>query len=52
LGASKVRIYINGTNLFSIDNVKDIGIDPEISADNGLIYPSQRLVITGVNVSF
>ena len=51
-GMSRLRIYANGTNLFSIDNVKDLEIDPEISSTNGLVYPQQRLFNFGFNLSF
>jgi TonB-linked SusC/RagA family outer membrane protein len=52
IGASKLRVYVNGANLFSFDNVADLEIDPEISLDSGLIYPLQKLVIVGINISF
>lgn len=52
MGASKIRIYTNGTNLFSIDNVRKLGIDPEIASENGLVYPQQKLYIIGFNLSF
>jgi len=51
-GVSNLRLYVNGTNLFSFDNVKDFEIDPEISSTNGLVYPQQKLVNFGFNVSF
>ncbi|MCU7548868.1 TonB-dependent receptor [Chitinophagaceae bacterium LB-8] len=51
-GISKMRVYANGTNLFSFDNVKDLEIDPEISSANGLVYPQQRLYNFGFNVTF
>lgn len=51
-GISSLRVYVNGTNLFSIDNVKALQIDPEISSANGLVYPQQRLYNFGFNVSF
>ena len=43
LGLSALRIYVNASNLFSIDNVKKYEIDPEISSGNALVYPQQRL---------
>lgn len=52
MGLSALRVYVNGTNLFSLDNVKEFEIDPEISATNGLAYPQQRLYNFGFNVSF
>ncbi len=51
-GISRLRIYANGTNLFSLDNVKDIETDPEISSTNGLVYPQQRLYNFGFNLTF
>jgi TonB-linked SusC/RagA family outer membrane protein len=51
-GASKVRVYINASNLFSLDNVKRYEIDPEISARAAVVYPSQRLILLGANISF
>lgn len=51
-GVSNLRIYVNGTNLFSFDNVREYEIDPEISSPNGLVYPQQKLVNFGFNVSF
>src|SRR5690606_20932750 len=43
IGVRTLRVYANGTNLFSLDNVKDFGIDPEITSANGLVYPQQRM---------
>jgi hypothetical protein len=51
-GLSALRVYVNGSNLFSLDNVKQFQIDPEISAVNGLVYPQQRLFNFGFNASF
>lgn len=50
-GLSAFRIYVNGTNLFSFDNVGKYGIDPEIGSTNGLVYPQQRLYNFGFNLS-
>jgi hypothetical protein len=43
IGISSARVYANASNLFSLDNTKDFGVDPEISSANGLVYPQQRL---------
>ena len=51
IGIKGLRVFANGTNLFSFDNVKDFEIDPEISAANGLVYPQQRLYTFGFNLS-
>jgi TonB-linked SusC/RagA family outer membrane protein len=45
------RIYVNGGNLFSLDNVARYGIDPEIASGNGLQYPQQRTITLGANVT-
>ncbi|WP_025764235.1 SusC/RagA family TonB-linked outer membrane protein [Dyadobacter tibetensis] len=52
IGSGGLRVYFSASNLFSIDNVKKFGIDPEISAGNGLVYPQQRLFNLGFNISF
>ncbi|WP_432714884.1 SusC/RagA family TonB-linked outer membrane protein, partial [Pedobacter sp.] len=46
-----LRVYVNGSNLFSIDNVSKYQIDPEISAGNGLIYPQQKIYTLGFNLT-
>lgn len=51
MGMEALRVYINGTNLFSLDNVKQYGIDPEITPNNALVYPQQRLFNFGFNVT-
>ena len=48
-----VRIYVNGTNLFTVSDY--IGIDPERNArdTNGLAgYPQLKMYTAGVNVKF
>ena len=51
VGISRLRVYANGTNLFSFDNVKDFQIDPEISSNGGVVYPQQRLYNFGINLT-
>jgi TonB-linked SusC/RagA family outer membrane protein len=51
LKIQKARFYINGYNLFSIDNLQEFGIDPEVSDTNGLQYPQNKFVNVGVNFS-
>ncbi|CAL1519777.1 TonB-dependent receptor [Chitinophaga sp. MM2321] len=48
----KIRVYLNTYNLFSIDNVKALGIEPEIADENGLQYPQNKLVNVGFNLTF
>jgi TonB-linked SusC/RagA family outer membrane protein len=47
----KARFYFNVYNLFSIDNVKQYGIDPEVIDDNGLQFPQNRVINIGINLS-
>ena len=44
----KLRIYANGTNLFTLDKVKLI--DPEV--EQGTSYPLQRIVNLGITLTF
>ncbi|MFT3935891.1 MAG: TonB-dependent receptor [Chitinophagaceae bacterium] len=48
----KARIYFNVYNLFSIDNLRQYNVDPEVSDDNGLQFPQNKVVNVGVNISF
>lgn len=50
-GISGLRVYADGSNLFSIDNVKQFQIDPEISSTNGLVYPQQKIYTVGFNLT-
>lgn len=47
----RARFYVNAYNLFSIDNMKGIGIDAEIVDDNGLTYPQSKFVNIGFELS-
>ncbi|GAB3334701.1 TonB-dependent receptor [Larkinella ripae] len=51
-GVSNLRVYLNGTNLFSIDNLQKFEIDPEVSSNGALVYPQQRLYNSGIQVTF
>ncbi|MCW3078586.1 TonB-dependent receptor [Segetibacter sp.] len=48
----RARIYVNAYNLFSIDNLKQYNIDPEITEGNGLQFPQMKNVNVGVNLTF
>lgn len=50
--AQKIRVYVNGSNLISFDNVKDFQIDPEIEAAAAVVYPQQKVFMAGFNVTF
>lgn len=48
----KLRLYIQGTNLFSFDNMRKYELDPEPYGRNGLDYPPHRVLTIGANVVF
>lgn len=52
VGVSSMRVYVNGTNLLSLDNLKAIQVDPEVSSNGALVYPPQRLLNTGFSLTF
>jgi len=45
------RVYLNVYNLFSIDNLRQYNIDPEVIDDNGLEFPQNRVFNIGINIS-
>lgn len=47
----RARFYLNVYNLFSIDNLKEFGLDPETIDDNGLQFPQNRVINVGINLS-
>ena len=51
LKIQKTRVYLNAFNLFSLDNLKKFGIDPEVIDDNGLQFPQNRVINVGINLS-
>lgn len=52
VGVERTRFYVNAYNLFSFDNLKDLGVEPEIMDQNGLQYPQNRFINVGVNLTF
>jgi TonB-linked SusC/RagA family outer membrane protein len=51
LRIQRTRFYLNAFNLFSIDNLKEYSIDPEVIDDNGLQFPQNRVLNVGVNLT-
>lgn len=47
----RARVYLNGYNLFSIDNLKQYNVDPEVIDDNGLQFPQNKVVNIGINLT-
>jgi len=52
IGMQRVRAFVNTFNLFSIDPMKSVGLDPEVLDTNGLQYPQSFVLNAGVNLSF
>lgn len=52
VGMQKARFYTSMQNLFSIDNLGDIQMDPEITSGSGLQYPTNRVISIGCNLTF
>jgi TonB-linked SusC/RagA family outer membrane protein len=50
-GVAGLRVYAQGSNLLSIDNMREFDLDPEVSSTNGLQYPQQRIYIFGFNLN-
>ncbi|MEX8546600.1 MAG: SusC/RagA family TonB-linked outer membrane protein [Mucilaginibacter sp.] len=48
----RARFYANVYNLFSLDNLHQFGVDPEVNDDNGLQTPQNRVFNFGVNLTF
>ncbi len=48
----RLRIYANAYNLFSFDNLKEYGVDPEVIDDNGLQFPQNKVINFGINITF
>lgn len=47
----KIRLYLNAYNLFSIDNIHQYNIDPEVTTTNGYQFPQNKFINAGINLS-
>ncbi len=47
----RARVYLNAFNLFSFDNLKQYGIDPEVVDDNSIQFPQNRVLNVGINIT-
>ncbi len=61
IGVSKLRVYLAGTNLFTLSTLDKYGVDPEMPDGNGptgvpvntvYYYPLQRTFSLGMNLTF
>ena len=51
-GIENVRIFTSMQNLFSIDNLGEVDMDPEIATGSGQQYPTTRVISFGLNLTF
>lgn len=52
MGVSKLRVNTFMQNLFSIDNLGEVDMDPELSGGSGVQYPTNRVINFGVSMTF
>ena len=50
LGVGELRIYVNGSNLFTWSKINNF--DPEMVNSSGSVYPQQSVYNFGINVNF
>ncbi|MDD2961036.1 MAG: TonB-dependent receptor [Muribaculaceae bacterium] len=50
-GIQNIRLYVSGTNLFTISKLNKYGLDPEAPSVNNGYYPQQRVYTFGINVT-
>jgi hypothetical protein len=51
MSIDNLRIYAAGTNIFTISSLSDYGVDPEVMSGSLQVYPQQRTVSLGMNLS-
>ncbi|MGH2624212.1 MAG: hypothetical protein ACRDE7_11140, partial [Sphingobacterium sp.] len=51
-GLKNIRVYSMMQNVFSIDNLGEINVDPELDAESGIQYPTNRVINLGINITF
>ena len=54
IGVNRFRIYLAGTNLFTVSTLDKYGIDPEMPEGYGIgvYYPQQFTMSVGCNLTF
>lgn len=50
-GIKKLRIYVEGSNLFTLSHVGKYNIDPELPSVNNGYYPQQRVISVGLDIT-
>jgi hypothetical protein len=51
IGLNGLRVYTNMNNPVSFDNQSHINVDPEVTQDNAIVYPTTRLVNVGFSAT-
>ena len=51
VGIEKLRVFVQGSNLFTISGLPE-GIDPESPGVNNGYYPQQRMIMGGITITF
>lgn len=51
-GMKNIRVYSMMQNVFSIDNLGEMEVDPELDAESGIQYPTNRVINLGINITF
>jgi hypothetical protein len=51
IGLSGMRVYTSMNNPVSFDNQSHINVDPEVTQDNAIVYPTTRLVNVGFSAT-
>jgi TonB-linked SusC/RagA family outer membrane protein len=52
LGVDNLRVFAAGTNLFTISTLDKFRVDPEVQSGTVRVYPQQRTISLGINMSF
>lgn len=52
VGISYLRVFVAGTNLFTISALNKYGVDPETASSLGNYYPQQKTISVGANLKF
>jgi hypothetical protein len=54
MGVSRIRVYVAGTNLFTLSTLDKYGVDPEMPEGYGagVYYPQQYTMSVGCNLTF
>ncbi|MDG3581127.1 SusC/RagA family TonB-linked outer membrane protein [Galbibacter pacificus] len=51
-GVSRLRLFVGGTNLWTISDLNEWGLDAEAATGRGVFYPATKTYTLGLNVGF